>query len=199
MTEPAREPSRLPSRKALQQRVAAAILDAAAHTFATRGERANLSDVAVAAGMARATVYRYFPNRRRLLDELARHAAEDAHERLKAARISAVPIEEGVTRAVRAFVDMGDAFVVLVRERGAGGTEADEFERRVARPLREMLESGRAAGRIREDIPADSLAEFLVGIAAAAVQHGSLDRDDTVATITRAFLGGALAAPSRMR
>ena len=43
--------------------------------------RTNLDDVAVAAGVARATVYRYFPNRRRLLEELTRRTAEAAHER----------------------------------------------------------------------------------------------------------------------
>jgi AcrR family transcriptional regulator len=190
MPEPAHEPSPLPPRQALQQRVAGAILDAAARTFAVRGESANLADVAVAAGVARATVYRYFPNRRRLVEELAHRAAEDAHARLEAARISDVAVEEGLTRAVRAFVDMGDAFVVLARERDR--TEADEFDRLVARPLRDLLESGRSAGRIRQDIPTAWLADALVGIVAAALRHGSLGPDDTVATITSVFLDGVL-------
>ena len=68
MPEPAQEPTRLPLRQALHQRVSTTILEAAASTFAARGERANLGDVAVAAGVARATVYRYYPNRRRLLE-----------------------------------------------------------------------------------------------------------------------------------
>src|SRR5687767_6892032 len=124
MPEPAPEPRPLSPRRALQERVSTAILNAAAHTFATRGDEANLADVAAAAGVARATVYRYYPNRRRLLEELARRAAESAHERLVSARINEVPVEEGLTRAIRAFVDEGDAFVVLVSERGR--SEADE-------------------------------------------------------------------------
>ena len=109
--------------QALQQRVADAILDAAPRTFATRGEQADLADVALAAGVTRATVYRYFPNRRRLLDELVRSTAEHDSERLEEARISEVAVEEGLTRAVRAFVDTGVAFVVLARDRN--GTQAD--------------------------------------------------------------------------
>jgi AcrR family transcriptional regulator len=191
MPEPAREPATRRPSEALQQRVAGAILDAAARTFATRGEQANLADVAVAAGVARATVYRYFPNRRRLLEELAHRAAKDAHARLEAARISEVAVEEGLIRAVRAFVDMGDTFVVLARERDR--TEADAFDQLVARPLRGLLESGCSSGRIRQDIPTAWLAEALVGIVAAALRHGSLGRDDTVATITSVFLEGVLA------
>jgi AcrR family transcriptional regulator len=78
LPEPAAEPVPLPPRQALQERVAAAILEAAARTFAARGS-ANLADVAAAAGVARATVYR---NRTRLIGELARLAAEHAQERL---------------------------------------------------------------------------------------------------------------------
>jgi TetR/AcrR family transcriptional repressor of mexCD-oprJ operon len=194
MPEPAHEPSALPPRQALQQRVEAAILEAGARTFATRGEGVNLGDVALAAGVARATVYRYFPNRRRLLDELARRAAEDAHNRLTAARIDEVPVEEGVSRAVRAFVDVGDAFIVLVHGRGRSG--ADEFERLVAAPLRRLLESGRSSGRIRRDIPTAWLVESLVGVVVSVLRHGALGREDTVAAITSVFLDGARAAAS---
>jgi TetR/AcrR family transcriptional repressor of mexCD-oprJ operon len=181
----------------LQQRVAAAILEAAARTFARRGHDANLGDVAVAAGVARATVYRYFPNRRRLLDELSRVAAEDVHARLALARIDEVAVEEGLSRAVRAFVDVGDAFVVLVRERGR--TEPDDFDRLIATPVRKLLESGCSSGAIREDIPAAWLAESLIGFAASVLRHGSLGPDDTVAAITRVFLDGARATMARSR
>src|SRR3954469_18189994 len=108
------EPS---SRPALQQRVAAAILDGAAHLFANGGDQASMNDVAEAAGVARATVYRYFPNRETLLDELARSAVRDVDARLASARIDEVAPEEGIARAVRALVDVGDAFVLLARER----------------------------------------------------------------------------------
>lgn len=184
----ASEPAELAPRPALQERVAAAILEAAATTFARGGDRANLADVAAAAGVARATVYRYFPNRRRLLDELARVTLETADERLSAARIGDVPLEEGLSRAVRVFFDLGDAFLVLVRERGS---RADDFERYVVAPLRRLLEAGGSAGRIRADIPTALLAETLVGAVAGVQLHGSLGRDDSVAAVTGLFLEGA--------
>ncbi len=42
----------------LQQRVSGTILEAAAQVLARHGEQASMSDVAEAAGVARATVYR---------------------------------------------------------------------------------------------------------------------------------------------
>ena len=48
-------------------RTAAAILDAAAHVLSEHGSGANLADVAAAAGVSRATLYRYYPDRDALL------------------------------------------------------------------------------------------------------------------------------------
>ena len=146
-----------------------------------------MDDVAEEAGVARATVYRYFPNRQHLLAELSRFAAEDAHSRLVAARIDEVPIEEGVSRAVRAFVDVGDSFPVLLAERSQFG----DFDRLVALPLRQLLERGRSSGSIRDDIPAAWLAESLLGTIMNVMRYGRLGRDDTVAAVTSVFLEGA--------
>src|SRR5215212_9374435 len=110
MSNPAPRPS-------LQERVSGAILEAAARVLAQRGEQASMGDVAAAAGVARATVYRYFPNREALLEALATLALGQAHERLASARLDAVPVDEGVARAVRALVGIGDPFVALARER----------------------------------------------------------------------------------
>jgi AcrR family transcriptional regulator len=187
----------LRGRHALQGRVADAILEAAARTFASRGERANMDDVAEEAGVARATVYRYFPNRQQLLAELARRAAESAHDRLVAARIDEVSIEEGVSRAVRAFAEVGDSFPVLLAARSHGDDPSGDFERLVATPLRQLLERGRSTGAIRDDIPAAWLAETLLGTIMNVMRYGRLGRDDTVAAVTSVFLEGARVRPPR--
>ena len=106
-----------PARTALQQRVSAAILEAAAKVLAAQGDQASMLDIAAAAGVGRATVYRYFPTRQALLDELAGVALERAGERLSAAGLDRVPAREGISRAVRALVAVGEYFVVLERER----------------------------------------------------------------------------------
>jgi len=193
MTEPAPEATALPARKALQQRVSAAILSAAAQIFATHGDRANLADVAEAAGVARATVYRYYANREQLVEELVRRATERIHERLLTARIDQVPVEEGITRTMRAFVDEGDAFVVLMHERRRSA--ATDFDSLVVTELQRVLDAGRSQDRIRSEVPPVVLAEALLGTVAGVMRNCSLGRDDLVATIGTLLLEGALVAP----
>jgi TetR/AcrR family transcriptional repressor of mexCD-oprJ operon len=184
------------ARQPLQQRVAAAILDGAARILAVQGEQASMNDVAAAAGVARATVYRYFPNRQALLDELARAAVSEADEGLASARIDEVPPEEGVARAVRALVDVGDSFVLLARERVR--SEPERFERRVTQPLRELFERGQAAGDIRPDIASALLTESLIGlIVGVLTSTPPLGKEDIIATITGLFLDGARARGPR--
>src|SRR5688572_3740091 len=100
----------------LRARVSAAILEAAAGALAERGDQASMADVAAAAGVARATVYRYFPSREALLEALGGLAVEEAGDRLRAGRLEEVSVAEAFQRAVRALVAVGDYFVVLSRE-----------------------------------------------------------------------------------
>jgi TetR/AcrR family transcriptional regulator, mexCD-oprJ operon repressor len=183
-------------RHPLQQRVADAILDGAARVLAARGEQASMSDVAAAAGVARATVYRYFPNRQALLEELAAVAVSDADSRLAAARIDEVSPEDGIARAVRALVDVGDSFVLLARERVR--SDPARFEHTLAEPLRRLFERGQAAGEIRDDIASARLTESLIGlIVGVSLSTPPLGKEDTIATITGLFLDGARARGPR--
>ena len=183
------------SRPALQQRVAVAILDGAAQIFAVQGE-ASMNDVAEAAGVARATVYRYFPNREALLDELAQVAVSDVEAGLTSARIDEVEPEEGISRAVRALLDVGDSFVLLVRERGR--SDPERFERQLIQPVRRLFERGQASGEIRGDIASARLPPSLKGGSKAPrTTTRPLGREDMIATITSLLLDGARARGPR--
>jgi TetR/AcrR family transcriptional repressor of mexCD-oprJ operon len=185
-------------RQALQQRVVAAILDGAAQIFARQGEQASMNDVAEAAGVARATIYRYFPNREALLDELAQAAVSDVDARLTSARIDEVAPEEGIARAVRALVDVGDSFVLLARERRR--SDPERFERQFTQPVRQLFERGQTSGDIRADIASARLTESLIGlIVGVRASTPPLGREDIIATITSLFLDGARARGPRRR
>jgi TetR/AcrR family transcriptional regulator, mexCD-oprJ operon repressor len=183
-------------RPALQQRVVAAILQGATQILSEQGEQASMTDVAEAAGVARATVYRYFPTREALLAELARAAVAEIESRLTAARLDEVAPEEGVARAIRALVDVGDSFVLFVR--GRGRAEPGRFEHDLKQPLQALLERGQALGEIRDDITGARLSEALIWLIVGVLTSApSLGREDSTATITRLFLDGARARGPR--
>jgi AcrR family transcriptional regulator len=179
-------------RQGLRERVASALLEAAATTLARGGDQANMADVADAAGVARATLYRYFPSREALLDALIAYSLEAAGEELKMARLDQVPVEEGVARAVRALVVVGDYFVVLMRERAR--SSPDGLEQRIATPVRALIERGQSEGELRDDIQAPWLLESLFGvIVSVLLAPPRLGIEDMVAAITGLFLDGVRA------
>jgi TetR/AcrR family transcriptional repressor of mexCD-oprJ operon len=179
---------------ALHARVSAAILEAAAGVLAESGGQASMADVAAAAGMARATVYRYFPNREALFEALGQVAVEEAGERLQAGRLEEVPVPEAFERAVRALVAVGDYLLVVARE--SARPHPAEFEQRVASPLRGLVERAQSLGEVRDDLPASWLMESLIGIVVSGLQtRPSLGVEDTVAGITSLFLDGSRLQP----
>jgi AcrR family transcriptional regulator len=181
--------SQMAPKPTLRERVAAAILESAAGVLATR-EQASMGEVADAAGVARATLYRYFPTREALLDELGRVGLEQASASLAEGGLERVPVAEGFARAVRGLVGVGDYFVVLTRQRT--GAAQPDFERRVADPLRRLIERGQTEGEIREDVHASWLLESLLALVVTVLPSApALGPEDTVHAITSLFLDGA--------
>jgi TetR/AcrR family transcriptional repressor of mexCD-oprJ operon len=185
-------------RLSLQERVSAAILEAAAQVLAVRGEAASMSDVAAAAGVGRATVYRYFPSREALLERLADLALTVAGERLASAGLEKVSVEEGVERAVRVLVGVGDYFTVLARERVR--PDAAQLDERLNAPLRALLERGQESGAIRPDVPATWLTESLLGLVVSVLlTRPPLGDEDAVAGVTGLLLVGFRARSASLK
>ena len=190
--EASRLAPRTTGREAMRERVAGAIVEAAAGVFSRSGTDSSMADVAAAAGVARATVYRYFPTREALLQRLATVAVRDAGGRLAEAQLDTVRAEEGVSRAARALLEVGDYFTVLARERVR--FDAEEYERSLLAPLRRLIERGQSEREFRDDVPAEwlttALVEFVVSVVPSTPAFG---RDDTVAALTTFFMDGARA------
>ena len=172
---------------------AAAITQAAAHLLA-RHKEPTVAAVALAAGVARGTVYRYFPTRQALLAAVVDRALLQAERRLAQANLAGVPVADGLARAVRALVALGDDFLVLFRQRLLTGQDIPVFSLVVA-----LLERGRQAGDLRSDLSLSCQVEALYALVHACVRASELDAagpEDISATALHLFLEGSRPPPA---
>ena len=182
---------------ALRDHIAATILDAAAAVLAERGEAASMADIAAAAGVGRATLYRYFPNREVLLQALARAAVDELGDRLSEAGLDTVPVAEGIARLTRAFVGTGSKYVAFMRS-GQKPVDPAVVDRQLGEPLRELFRRGAADGTLRSDLPAEVLLALYTGLLEAAftmATQGGLGVERASAATIAVFLDGTSRAP----
>ncbi|HEX5993927.1 MAG TPA: TetR family transcriptional regulator [Jiangellales bacterium] len=173
-----------------------ALLDAAARALAY-DPGASMADVAAAAGLARATLYRHFRTRQELLAALRAEALVRAGEAITASRPDEGPPLEGLRRAVEALAPLGVRFRALLLD-GADIDPAFLRERdRVLAPLRRVVRRGQKAGVIRADVPPEWVVTALASLLIAAVRTwpDGTAGDRSVAELVYRTLTRGLATP----
>ncbi len=174
---------------AIQERVAAAILDVAADLLARGGEPPSMADIAAAAGVARATLYRYFPTREQLLAALTATGLQTAAARLAEADLDTVPVPEAIARLARVVAAAGSKYAAVVSAFDPAGA----VEQQIGTMIQALLQRGIDDGTFRADLTIDELGFVLgqllqaAGRMAAEHQAGA---EKAAALITSVFLHG---------
>jgi hypothetical protein len=116
-------------------------------------------------------------------------ALRQTDHHLTQANLAAVPVIDGLGRAVRALVALGDDFLVLVRQRLLTGQDMPAFS-----PVVALLDRGRQAGDLRSDLPLSCQVEALYALVHACLRASELAAtgpEDISATVLRLFLEGS--------
>lgn len=177
---------------ALRDHISTAILDAAALVLAAKGDTASMEDVASAAGVGRATIYRYFPSRDDLLSALADVAIDDAHRRIMEADLERATVPEALARIIRAVVACGIKFSVVTSDHSH--VDRIRVDSLIRDPIRSVFQRGQDEGVMRTDVTTDILVELFGGLTKVALQIADGDElgaEEASALIASIFLDGA--------
>ena len=158
--ETARETANAPRRKdALRNRER--VVAAAFEVFREYGTEGSVPQIASKAQVGKATVYRSFPTKEDLLEAITRLSLDELERRTAAALRADDPYD-----ALHRFV--GELFDTLARDRLLAERLADSGSPAAAAILETLgglLETARAAGKLREDATRLDLRVFLCGTA----------------------------------
>jgi AcrR family transcriptional regulator len=164
------------------QRNAERLVEVATHVFAEQGPEAPLSEIARAAGVGTATLYRRFPTREALLAAVyAGHVGEVTARADELAASSEDPL--------RALVDWLHEFAGLLTEhRGMKGLIAGRYEgdaelfatcrRSLLLAVESLLRPAQQTRAIRPDVDAERTLTLVNAVVLAAGQAGN-DREET--------------------
>ena len=156
-----------------------------------RDRGAAVEEIAHAAGVGRATLYRHFPTRMDLLAAIHERAFEESAAAIAASRVAEGPATVALERLVAALLEVGDRYRFLLADDVLD--LPDEHRARLRAPLLAVIDRGQASGELTRSLdPGWMLTAFGAVLIAAQreIAEGRLDRDDAPGVVTRTVLHG---------
>lgn len=150
------------------------ILDAARALVAERGLDVSHDEVARAAGVGVGTVYRRFPDKRELFDELLADRVSELVELAERARGRADPWD-GLCEFVTGNLERKAGYPGLRELMDRGGELARHAHRRIADSIIELVDRAHASGQLRADVGVGDIALAEIMVAAIVERTGSTD------------------------
>ncbi len=168
------------------------ILDAAFAVLATN-PAASMADIAIAAGIGRATLHRHFGTREVLFAALSRQAIREIDDATAHLDDCATALD-ALRELFEVIVPLGDRFHVLTFEPALlGDPELAVENQRQLDELRELVDALRQEGVVAPDVPAAwgvAAIDALIYAAWTAVQDGSIAKKDAPGLALRTVLSG---------
>jgi AcrR family transcriptional regulator len=176
-------------RRAVGDRNRDAILEAAIGVLGAQPD-AGVAEVAAAAGVGRATVYRHFASREELIEALRLHASAEARQRFAEARVDEGDPVAALERMVAAMLALGDRYRVIFPQDQKSSQRRSEV---LLTPLTRLIARAQAEGAIDPALPpawvVASLRALLRG-AVGEIDARRLARDAAAERVVRTLVRG---------
>ncbi|PVZ09122.1 TetR/AcrR family transcriptional regulator [Actinomycetospora cinnamomea] len=151
------------------ERNRARLLEAAAEAMA-QNPGWSMTDVAQVARLTRATLYRHFGTREKLLAALRAEALNRAAEAIAGSRPDEGDAVDALRRAVEAVVSHGARFRSLLVEDADQDPSFGKERERVFAPLLSVIRRGQETGQIRRDLPPEWVLTAMTSLLTAGVR-----------------------------
>ena len=154
---------------------------------------AGVADVAAAAGVGRATLYRHFPTRESLLEAIRTQGLTDGEAAMETCRLDEGPAMEALSRLLAAWLELGDRYrVVVANPSKPDNLDARTREERLGAAMHMLILRGQTEGEFSQDVPpmwgASAVGALLVA-AIRGVGEGRIPREDAHALLIRSAAG----------
>ncbi len=181
------------------QRTVARVVEVATRVLAD-DPHATVQEIADAAGLGRATVYRHFPSREALLSAIHTAAFREIGEALRGLDLDRADPVDGLRAALDTFFEVGDRYRFLAVDRSAHEHDPNKEEavQLVFAPVVALIDRARESGVVREGLPAEWVRRTLGALMKTAFElmdSGELAREDAPEMVLRTYLAG-IATPA---
>lgn len=181
-----------PRRRADAERSVAAILDATIDALAGDLD-ASMAEIALHAGVVRATIYAHFPNRDALIDAVTRKGISAVTAVIRAAEPERGEPGEALSRVISAAWQTLHRYHPLVAiTTRRPHNEVGAHHRPALAILQPLIERGQAGGTFRADVPAAwhlSMILALVHAASAELRTGTMNEEQVESALVASVVG----------
>jgi len=181
-------------RRADAERNRESVLDHAGRLLA-EDPAIGMSEIANAAGIGRATLYRHFATREELIEAIGTRAAGEAEQAIAGSRLDEGTAEEALHRLVPALLEIGDRYRFLLMQ-DAHPTSEQQFrgyQERLGAPVLAFIRRGQATGELSSTLPPTWISGIMGAVIVAALEEiaaGQLDPGEAPAIVTATLLHG---------
>ncbi|MFK8048304.1 MAG: TetR/AcrR family transcriptional regulator [Halioglobus sp.] len=144
-----------------------AIVEAAFQLYKS-DPNASVADIAMLAGVGRATLHRYFPSREDLTVELALTAVKEIDEAAEIASEKAASYTEAIKLILFALIPLADRYWFLSNQTTGDDPAVQSEYKRQAQETADLIEQAKNEGGLNPQLPTSWLCEVFDGLLFAA-------------------------------